>query len=147
MSTRLHSSPSVAPARQVAGPDIIRVAAIQMASGPKVDGNLREAERLLEIAADQGAKLAALPEYFGIMGMSDRDKVAVREEEGRGPIQSFLSEAALRHRMWIVGGSVPLAGASADKVRNSCLVYDDTGRQVARYDKIHLFGFRMGAEE
>jgi nitrilase len=33
-----------------------------------------------------------------------------------------------------------------DKVRNSCLVYDDQGKRVARYDKIHLFGFEMGNE-
>ena len=106
----------------------------------------REAERLLEIAADQGAKLAALPEYFGIMGMSDRDKVAVREELGKGPIQEFLSETAKKHGIWIVGGSVPLVASSPKKVLNTSLVYDDKGKCVARYDKIHLFGFEMGDE-
>lgn len=147
MSTRLRTATHQSRAQDEAGSGVVRVAGIQMASGPNVDGNLREAERLLEMAADEGAKLAALPEYFAIMGMKDRDKVDVREKEGSGPIQSFLSETARRLKMWIVGGSVPLAAASPDKVRNSCLVYDDTGRQVARYDKIHLFGFRMGSEE
>ena len=124
----------------------IRVAAIQMASGPNVAANLSEAERLIEQAVKMGAKLVALPEYFAIMGMKDTDKVAVREIEGKGPIQSFLSRMAKRHGIWLVGGSVPLEASTADKVRNSCLVYDDKGKLAARYDKIHLFGLDLGTE-
>jgi nitrilase len=48
--------------------------------------------------------------------------------------------------VWLVGGSAPLACADLDKVRNSCLVFDADGRRVARYDKIHLFGFDLGTE-
>jgi predicted amidohydrolase len=117
-----------------------------MVSGPKVEANLKEAERLIEMAAEQGATLVALPEYFPIMGMNEYDKVMVREEEGKGPIQEFLSATARRLGIWIVGGSLPLSASVADKVRNSCLVYDERGNQVARYDKIHLFGFEMGKE-
>ena len=84
-----------------------RIAGVQMASGPRVDANLREAERLVEMAAAQGAKLVALPEYFGIMGMKDTDKVAAREEPGHGPIQEFLAQTARRLKIWLVGGSVP----------------------------------------
>ena len=124
----------------------VRVAAIQMASGPNVAANLSEAERLIEQAVANGAKLVALPEYFAIMGMKDTDKVAVREVEGKGPIQGFLSRMAKRHGIWLVGGSVPLEASVAGKVRNSCLVYDDKGKQVARYDKIHLFGLDLGNE-
>jgi predicted amidohydrolase len=78
--------------------------------------------------------------------MDERDKVKVREEQGRGPIQEFLSRSARRHGIWLVGGSVPLVASVPDKVRNSCLVYDGEGKLVARYDKIHLFGFEMGRE-
>jgi nitrilase len=123
-----------------------RVAAVQMVSGPEVAANLREAGRLIEMAAARGAELIALPEYFPIMGMDERDKVKVREEEGSGPIQAFLANVARTHKVWIVGGSVPLVASTSDKVRNSCLVFDHTGRRVARYDKIHLFWFEMGAE-
>lgn len=124
-----------------------RIAAVQMASGPRVEANLREAARLIEIAVQQGARLVALPEYFGIMGMKDTDKVAVREEFGSGPIQEFLAQTARSHGIWIVGGSVPLVASSRDKVLNTSLVYDDRGNCVARYDKIHLFGFEMGREK
>jgi nitrilase len=126
--------------------NIIKIAAIQMASGPQVSANLNEAERLIEVAANQGAKLVALPEYFAIMGLKETDKVAVREEEGKGPIQTFLSRMAKKHKIWLIGGSVPLTSNFPNKVRNSCLVYDDKGKQVARYDKIHLFGLDLGNE-
>jgi len=123
-----------------------RAAALQMVSAPEVAANLAAAGELVAQAAAQGAKLVALPEYFGILGLHERDKVAAREADGDGPIQSFLAQAAQRHGVWLVGGSVPLACADPDKVRNSCLVYDDAGRRVARYDKMHLFGLDMGAE-
>ncbi|WP_124949123.1 carbon-nitrogen hydrolase family protein [Sulfuriferula thiophila] len=125
---------------------VIRVAAIQMASGPNVAANLAEAERLIAGAAKQGAKLVALPEYFAIMGLKDTDKVAAKESEGKGPIQKFMSNIAKKHKIWLIGGSIPLTCDNPDKVRNSCLVYDDKGKQVARYDKIHLFGLDLGAE-
>ena len=124
----------------------LRVAAIQMASGPSVSANLEEALRLIELAVSQEAKLVALPEYFCIMGLRDTDKLSVREQPGEGMVQSFLSETAKRFGIWLVGGSVPLESSVPDKIYNSCLVYDHDGRQVARYDKIHLFGLELGEE-
>jgi deaminated glutathione amidase len=123
-----------------------RIAAVQMASGPEVSANLREAAHLIALAARDGARLVALPEHFALLGMDERDKVRAREAEGRGPIQDFLASSARRHGIWIVGGSVPLLASTPDKVRNSLLVYDDRGELAARYDKIHLFGFEMGEE-
>jgi predicted amidohydrolase len=125
---------------------IVKIAGIQMASGPQVSANLSEAERLIEIAAAQGAKLIALPEYFAIMGLKDTDKVKVREKEGSGPIQRFLAKIAKKHQIWLVGGSVPLETDSPKKVRNSCMVFDPAGKLVARYDKIHLFNLDLGNE-
>ena len=137
---------AVAKPPRAQAPGVIRVAAIQMASGPNVSANLAEAERLIEAAVSGGAKLVALPEFFAVMGNKDTDKVAAREEEGKGPIQKFLAATAKKHKIWLVGGSVPLACANPKKVRNSCLVYDDKGKLAARYDKIHLFGLDLGTE-
>ena len=123
-----------------------RVAAIQMASGPNVPANLAEAEQLIDLAVEAGAQLVALPEFFCIMAMKDADVVKVREAEGQGPIQTFLSRMAKKHKIWLIGGSIPLEASAANKVRNSCLVYDERGKQVARYDKIHLFGLDLGNE-
>ncbi len=124
----------------------VRVAAIQMASGPNVPANLAEAERLIELAVDAGARLVVLPEFFCIMAMKDTYVVKAREAEGHGPIQTFLSRMAKKHKIWLIGGSVPLEASVANKVRNSCLVYDERGKLVARYDKIHLFGLDLGNE-
>ncbi len=132
------------PAQAAAG--TFKVAGIQMASSPHVSSNLTEAERLIAIAAQQGAKIVVLPEYFCIMGIKDIDKVQVREKPNDGPIQSFLSKMARDYEIWLIGGTIPLVSNYPNKVRNSCLVYNDKGEQVARYDKIHLFGLDLGTE-
>ncbi|MBN9422554.1 MAG: acyltransferase [Candidatus Accumulibacter sp. 66-26] len=127
-------------------PKNARIAAVQMISTPRVEDNLRTAERLIAEAVAQGAELVALPEYFAIMGMSEGDKVKVREADGHGPIQDFLAETARRHRIWLIGGSMPLIASDPNKVLNSSVAYNPQGERVARYDKIHLFGFQKGAE-
>ena len=123
-----------------------RIAAVQMVSGPDIAQNLRDADRLVAEAAARGARLVALPEYFPLISGDETDKVRAREKEGEGPLQDFLRETALRHKVWLVGGSIPLEASVPEKVRNSCLVFDDAGRRVARYDKIHLFGYQSGTE-
>jgi len=119
------------------------VAAIQMASGPNVNANLLEAGRLIGRAAAAGARLVVLPENFAVMGMAETDKVAIREADGRGPIQDFLAQQAARHGIWLVGGTIPLVADAANKVRAACLLFDPSGRRAARYDKIHLFDVRV----
>jgi nitrilase len=123
-----------------------RIAAIQMVSCPEVAANLAAADRLIGEAARDGARLVALPEYFCILGRHETDKVKVRERDGDGPIQAFLADAARRHRVWIVGGTLPLECGDPLRARSACMVFDSEGARVARYDKIHLFGFRRGAE-
>lgn len=123
-----------------------RIAAIQMVSGPEVAPNLAAAERLIAAAAAAGARLAALPENFYLIGRDERDKVALREPDGAGPIQQFLSDAARKHGIWIVGGTAPISCGDEKRIRSACLVYDQAGRRVARYDKMHLFRFEHGLE-
>ena len=120
-----------------------QIAAIQMASGPKVDANLIEAGRLIGEAVSKGAEMVVLPENFAIMGMTEHDKVKVREKLGEGRIQNFLREQAAKHGIWLVGGTIPLEASVPDKVRASCLVFNDKGERVARYDKIHLFDVNL----
>ena len=115
------------------------VAAVQMASGPNVKANLEEAEKLIKTAVQQDAELVVLPENFAIMGLSEMDKVAIAETAGEGPIQQFLSQQAIKHGVWIVGGTIPLESAVTGKVYSASLLYNDNGDVVARYDKIHLF--------
>jgi deaminated glutathione amidase len=123
-----------------------QVAALQMVSTPDRDRNLAEAERLIAEAARGGAQLVLLPEYFCFMGFKDTDKLEIREEFGNGPIQQFLTDTAREHRVWIIGGTLPLQSPDANRVLNTTLVFDPTGKPVARYDKIHLFNFERGEE-
>jgi nitrilase len=115
------------------------VAAIQMASGPNVAANLGEAKRLIAQAVDGGARLVVLPESFAHMSASEADRLVAREVDGAGPIQEFLAAQAQRHRLWIVGGTIPLECQAPDKFRAACCLYDASGERVARYDKVHLF--------
>jgi len=123
-----------------------RIAAIQMVSGPELGPNLEAAGRLVAAAAAAGARLTALPENFYLIGRHEGDKVALREPEGKGPVQDFLSLTAGKHRVWIIGGTAPISTDDEQRIRGACLVYDDSGRRVARYDKMHLFHFEHGAE-
>ncbi len=136
----------------------MKVAAIQMVSGTQLPVNLQQARELLHQAAQAGAELAVLPEYFCLMGQRDADKLAIAEPYGHGPIQQFLADAAREEGLWVVGGTMPLvpdgaaAAAAADagdpppRVCNSSLVFSPDGDCVARYDKIHLFRFDNGVE-
>ena len=123
-----------------------RVAAIQMTTSADVVANLAQADRLLAEAAGQGAVVAALPENFAFMGLADADKRAVAETDGTGPIQEFLARSAERHRLMVIGGTLPLRIEGGDgRVAAASLVFDARGQRVARYDKIHLFDVDLPA--
>jgi predicted amidohydrolase len=117
----------------------LRVSVIQMNSGADVAANLQNARALLQEAANDGARLAVLPENFAAMGADDSYRVSIAEADGAGPLQDFLAETAARLGLWIVGGSVPLTSDDPARPYSSCLVFDDTGRRCGRYDKMHLF--------
>jgi nitrilase len=121
------------------------LAAVQMVSGADVGANLASAARLVGEAAGRGARLVVLPENFALMGAREEDKLAHAEPDGDGPLQSFLSETAARHGVWLVGGTLPMATDDPRRVRAACLLYDDAGRRVARYDKIHLFDVEVAS--
>jgi nitrilase len=124
----------------------IRVAALQMVSGPELEPNLAAAARLIAAAAAAGARLVALPENFYLIGRHEGDKVKLAENDGAGPVQDFLSHTAKKHGLWIVGGTAPIVSSQKQKIRGACLVYDAEGKRVARYDKMHLFRFASGDE-
>jgi nitrilase len=141
----------------------MKLAAIQMVSGASVTDNLARVSALMAQAADQGAELLVLPEYFCLLGQRDTDKLAIQEAPGHGPIQDFLAQAAHKLGVWVVGGTLPLSVApqvvtqalsqsltdqhpGRERVFNASLVYSPQGECVARYDKIHLFGFDNGQE-
>jgi nitrilase len=125
----------------------MKIAALQTVSGTSMDANLANARALLAQAAQQGAELAVLPEYFCLMGHREQDKLAAREAFGSGQVQAFLADSARQLGLWIVGGTLPLVAQSEAHVRNTSLAFSPQGECVARYDKIHLFRFDNGREQ
>jgi deaminated glutathione amidase len=132
----------------------MRIAAVQMVSTPSVATNLEAARRLVARAAGEGAGMVVLPEYFCLLGKTDRDKLSVAETPGDGPIQRMLAQTARAHRLWLIGGTLPLKaerasaeeGDPADRVMNANLVFSPEGELAARYDKMHLFAYDNGRE-
>lgn len=117
----------------------ILIAALQMNSNDDVQNNLQQAQQLITQAVKQNAKLIVLPEMFATMGKSDAEKLKSAEQIGAGPIQDFLAQQAKQHRVWIIGGTIPLVTNDPKTVAAACLVYNDKGELAARYDKIHMF--------
>ena len=122
------------------------VAAVQMVSTPDPAENRQTAARLVREAAAAGARVVVLPEYWAILGRKETDKVDQAEPFGDGPLQGFMSAMAKECGIWLLGGTVPLVSAEPGKVLNTLLAYGPSGELVARYDKIHLFGFTRGDE-
>ncbi len=125
---------------------ILKIASVQMVSTPNLEENLNAAGKLVHLAAQDGAQVVVLPEYFCLLGLKDTDKLAVREVFGKGPIQERLAAIAQANSIYLVAGTIPLEAKEANKVLNSTLIFDPSGRCISRYDKIHLFGFQTSTE-
>ncbi|KTD83010.1 carbon-nitrogen hydrolase family protein [Legionella waltersii] len=123
-----------------------QVAIVQMVSTANVGENLKQAEKLLVQAKEQGALLAQLPENFAFMGMRETDRFHVAEAYGNGVIQDKIGQLAKSLKIWVIAGTLPMK-TGGRRVRASCLVYDSQGACAARYDKIHLFDVRVSEQE
>ncbi len=123
-----------------------RVAVLQMVSSANVKENLSCLDAFFLKAREECAKLIVLPENFAFMGMKETDKLMIAEDVGHGEIQDTVSKLAKRYGLWVIAGSIPLKHTS-ERVTASCMVYDDKGVFVARYDKIHLFDARVSEKE
>jgi len=119
------------------------MAAVQMASGPNIHGNLNEAQKHLQAAADAGAELVVLPENFALMAMQDADQCQYAEKPGEGLIQDFLHTQARQLGLWIVAGTLPMQSEVSEKIRAACLIFDANGQQQGRFDKLHMFDVAM----
>lgn len=122
------------------------VAAIQLKANGDAEENMAVAESLLCDAVAQGAKLAVLPENFVYYNASDLCAVAASEVEPTGPARGFFAAQARRHGIWLVAGTLPLfKGEDRRKPYAASLLYSPEGREVARYDKVHLFDVTVEA--
>lgn len=124
----------------------MRIAACQMVSCTDIQTNLKTARSLIDSAAQSGAELVVLPEYFALMPKNEQELLDMAEDFGNGPVQEAMSEAAKESQIWLVAGSIPLKASDKEHFIDSCIVYNPNGEITARYDKIHLFQFERGEE-
>ena len=116
----------------------MKAALIQMNTGADKAKNLARAEHLIEQAVrEEQPDLIGLPECFAFYGGSREQQRAAAEPCPGGDTYAMLQAAAARHRVFIHAGS--LNELDGDVVYNTTVVFDRSGREVARYRKIHLF--------
>jgi predicted amidohydrolase len=125
-------------------PDRLRAAVAQMCSGPDLEANLSQADKLLAEAAAKGVQLLVLPENFAVFGRAELHQLA-EPGDGSGAIERFLASAARLYQIWLVAGTAPYRvsgdgrAAPVGKVFPGCGVWSPAGERVAHYDKCHLF--------
>ena len=136
-----------------------KVSAIQMVSTANIDENLNTAARLIAKAVEGGARLVLLPEVFAVLEGGPMRQFGEIEGDPEAQLQNFLSQQASKHQVIIVGGTIPLISRppngevsaaeiiESERVRSACLVFDESGAQIARYDKIHLFDVIVNDEQ
>ncbi len=120
-----------------AGPDVIRVAAVQMNSRDDKAANIATALSLIDRAAASGARLIALPEVWTYLGPSEGNRAAA--ETIPGPLTELLAERARRHGVYLHAGSILERREGEPLLANTTVVFDPSGEIVARYSKLHMF--------
>ncbi|HRK25197.1 MAG TPA: carbon-nitrogen hydrolase family protein [Beijerinckiaceae bacterium] len=118
----------------------MKVALIQTNPGDDKAANLAEAERLIEQAvAQERPDFVMLPEVFDWMGSPGRDKLQACEPERDGPAYRMCQSQARKHGIWVHSGSFRTISPGQDRFANTSVVFDRSGREAARYAKIHMF--------
>lgn len=112
-----------------------KIALCQMPVADDLQKNLTLAGEMIEEAARNGAEIVCLPEMF-CCPYENSKFIEYAEPEG-GEVHSYLSRSAARAGVYLVGGSVP--ESDGDRIYNTCYVFSDTGEQIAKHRKVHLF--------
>ncbi len=116
--------------------DKLNVGLIQMDVGNKKEENVDRAKVLIKQAVVRGAELVVLPEMFNCPYESHNfPKFA--EKEGDYTWQQ-LAKIASENEIYLVGGSIPEKDEQ-DRIYNTSYVFDDTGKQIGKHRKMHLF--------
>ncbi len=116
-----------------------KIAAIQIASANNQQHNLDKAFKLIREAASNHAKLIVLPEMFTICNLDTSGKLMAQETFRTGDVQQQFAKLAKELDIWLIAGTLPIATDDKQHYRSACLVFNNVGNIVARYDKIHLF--------
>jgi len=128
-----------------------RVACLQMPVTTCKSTNIQTAKEYIQKAHESGAQLCVLPEIWNspydtsafeeyaeiLPNVGDllSDVIDCREW---GESSKFLMQIAKTTNMYIVGGSIPEI-SNDDKIYNTCLIINPSGKVVGKHRKVHLF--------
>lgn len=114
------------------------VALLQLCSGSNIRANLAQIEQQIK-QLPSSVKLVMTPEN-ALLFASTADYRKHAEHEGEGPLQQAIVDLATRYNVWLLVGSMPMYSRDNPKqITTSSLLFDNTGKLQARYDKLHLF--------
>ena len=119
----------------------MKVACVQINSGPDMLENVAKLEALIGQAAARGAQLVALPENAFLMDEpgSSRQLYAPKDH----PAVAAAAHLAKTHRVWLLAGSIAVKIDDSGKTVNRSMLFGDSGQLIKLYDKIHLFDVEL----
>jgi predicted amidohydrolase len=109
---------------------------IQMSMSEDREENLSKALGMIEEAAAKGSRIICLPELFATPYFPRSEASKLRPERVPGPTSKFLSNAARKNRIVLVGGSI--YETDGKHAYNTSLVFDEEGKLFGKYRKVHL---------
>ncbi len=113
----------------------VKIAVIQIRTELEQDVTLEKAGRMVHEAAENGAQIAVLPEMFNCP--YSRHYFRPIAHLGHEKTVAAMSQWARDNSVLLVGGSIP--ETEGENIYNTCFVFDEQGRQIARHRKVHLF--------
>jgi len=123
--------------------ETLRVACVQLTSGPDKAANLEKAERLVARAAATGADVVALPEKWNAIGSPEVLHAAAEPLEG-GESVTAMADWARTHGITLVGGSISESREGREKLSNTSLAFGPDGELLGVYRKVHLCDVEVG---
>lgn len=133
---------------------MVKLSAIQLCSSPNVEKNLVEISRILEKHYLENTDLKAsthivvLPECCLYFGGEDKAQLSLAKQQASdNELIKSLAKLATTFGIYLVAGTIPLLSEDTNKFTNSSLVFSPQGKQISRYDKIHLFDVEVADNE
>ncbi len=123
--------------------DLLRVACVQLTSGPDKAANLEKTEQLVARAAATGADVVTLPEKWNAIGPPEVLHAAAETLED-GESVDAMAGWARSHGITLVGGSISERREGREKLSNTSLAFGPDGELLGVYRKIHMFDVEVG---
>jgi deaminated glutathione amidase len=123
-----------------------KVACIQLNAARDIAANIAAASASIRAAKARGAQFILTPENTGMIEPKQPQMLEKAKPESEHPAIPAFSALAAELGVWLLIGSLQIK-LDAATCANRSFLFDDRGRIVARYDKIHMFDVDLKAGE